>query len=806
MRTHEPGMSSNATVAWFRAVHQQIMEDDSDRMWGDIFRDISKILWYIHAVWLAVILVVAVAVAVFHKDWLLEDGPDISEGPTEANMDALGSLRKHFQSLWASVERSCKILFASLNSHVTGIVSFVGFQKIVANRIVAASRPGIAGGGADDFLLCTCIAVSALGILTSLVFLGIDYMRRRVIDSAWQDELRLELASKRIDSTGLGRILIFLTGLLLLLYLVVIYQNCKEEAFHVDRWLVLRRICSCATVVLYLSNLNGLFESPKMPFKDMKDIPAQSIDVEAYLQKHGGDSALTSPFRRKLGELSGWLAGEDLGQFVQKGSRHALFPNEPRTAWVHVILGLLLVGVAPFAFQLAMSELFVTPAIVDLRPLSAMLIPKFHPGLKLHTYRLLVNPASSRLQVSPKFSQASSVSICCATGSSYPPCEKIPFDHSLLSFDERPAALQVPIASVSAQCELTVRGLSRDDTTRLHLTVETVNKYHFSDCVEDVCSCGRGFQGKPYNASDNASDGAGPNANTCTPAPCNITGSNEESGLKCRCSDGFRGNITWDGPDPQGTCLPAPCNVNNSNGKFGLECACADSYAGNITWSGTAATGNCEPAVCMVAHAVGNGNGCRCEDGFAGKIAWKGPDAQGSCTPAICNIANSNLELGHSCRCSSGFAGNITWKEDVSSGTCEPAECAVEHSNEKHGFACACTDGFIGNITWNGSTANGPCEPAPCNVANTSGKGPSCTCRDGFEGNITWHGAVADGSCRPASCSVNNSNMKSWPDCRCKTRGCQDALPTSSIQCGPALPQSAVAAVLLMRSCSKSRL
>ncbi|CAE7216341.1 FP2 [Symbiodinium necroappetens] len=94
-------------------------------------------------------------------------------------------------------------IFASLSSHAAGILGFVGFQKIVMARIVSTSQPR-ANWSAPNFLLLTSIAISITAIFSSLMFMGVDYLRRLAIDSAWSRGYRLVVMRGRLERTGRG--------------------------------------------------------------------------------------------------------------------------------------------------------------------------------------------------------------------------------------------------------------------------------------------------------------------------------------------------------------------------------------------------------------------------------------------------------------------------------------------------------------------------------------------------------------------------------------------------------------------------
>ncbi|CAE7224314.1 FP2, partial [Symbiodinium necroappetens] len=189
-------------------------------------------------------------------------------------------------------------IFASLSSHAAGILGFVGFQKIVVARIVSTSQPR-ANWSTPNFLLLTSIAISITAIFSSLVFMGVDYLRRLAIDSARSRGFRLVFMRGKLERTGLGMALIMLTFVLIALYMLVIYtetQNSKKQEASPDSavndWGHMKvfwdKACSCATVLLYFHNLRSLCESPKVPFHQTvasADEDLEQINIKDYLTK-----------------------------------------------------------------------------------------------------------------------------------------------------------------------------------------------------------------------------------------------------------------------------------------------------------------------------------------------------------------------------------------------------------------------------------------------------------------------------------------------------------------------------------------
>ena len=180
----------------------------------------------------------------------------------------------------------------------------------------------------------------------------------------------------------------------------------------------------------------------------------------------------------------------------------------------------------------------------------------------------------------------------------------------------------------------------------------------------------------------------------CKPAPCGVDGSNNASGLECRCKDGFAGSVAWNGSVPTGSCEPARCQIPNSNHEHGLACACSDGFLGNITWNGSEASGGCQPVPCEVQHSdFAAGPACSCATGFFGNIVWKGPQAFGACRPLpVCSEsiwyatvlqANATDPSGNACEAGQSvvFRGSacsdnrILWRFAEAS---PPAKCRWE--------------------------------------------------------------------------------------------------------------------------------
>ena len=206
---------------------------------------------------------------------------------------------------------------------------------------------------------------------------------------------------------------------------------------------------------------------------------------------------------------------------------------------------------------------------------------------------------------------------------------------------------------------------------------------------------------------------------------CEVVNSDKLPGTDCRCSDGFKGEISWDGPHPKGNCTEAPCHTRHSGG-LGLN--------------------------------------CRCSDGFEGEIFWKKDEAYGSCRPAQCRVENSNKLPGLQCKCLNFYTGQIRWD-----GLCAPLRCEGHGVNDVDGPGCECKGGYNGTVKVEVYQSNisqflrPDCSPAGCNIANSTGDGPDCRCADGFNGEIFWRKDKAFGYCRPAPCQVKNSNKLPGP-------------------------------------------
>ncbi|OLP88537.1 Adhesive plaque matrix protein 2 [Symbiodinium microadriaticum] len=606
-------------------------------------------------------------------------------------------------------------IFASLSSHAAGILGFVGFQKIVVARIVSTSQPR-ANWSAPNFLLLTSIAISITAIFSSLVFMGVDYLRRLAIDSAWSRGYRLVVMRGRLERTGLGMALIMLTLVLIVLYMLVIYmetQNSKKQEDSSE---------SAASTSRDMQIFLDKVQFHRIIAGAGEDLG--EISIEDYFKKFCDGRDERSSIRSGLAGVANRLAGEDLGLFVKMGTRRALFPNQRLAPLLNVGI-VMLFGMLPGVFQFATEKLFVDPQIL-----------------------------------------AVSIEICCETDPGN--CTRYALEHSLIQFDEKPAILEIPAES-STRCSLTARGLSKKSSTTLDLMVAVKAIKNVCDCHKNICSCCNGYQGELDADGEEVQKLLA--TDFCTPVPCGIDNSNRKPGPECNCSNGYVGDIVWEGTNVSGNCTPAPCYVEDSNRKPGLECQCRDGFGGEVRWEGSEASGKCLPATCNILYSTGTGKGCRCQDGYQGDIKWNGDRVTGHCTPAACDIENSTKEPGLQCQCRDGFAGKVHWKGSEAFGECLPADCSIPYSTGM-GADCRCMDGYAGSINWNHrSQPQGKCVPAVgCadNVENSVGEGPQCKCKDGFTGKVLWQGAVPHGSCKAAECHIKNANQQPGPGCKCK--------------------------------------
>ncbi|CAE6971582.1 Jag1, partial [Symbiodinium natans] len=734
-------------------------------MWGDIFTSASDFLWTFDISWFAIFAAFAVFLWCWQPSHLMGSSAHDGEG-------------QKIDHDWEPEPWSAT-LFSSLTSHVPGIVGFVGFQKIVVARIVSASQPTVLLSPAN-VLLYTSILISMAATFTSLMFLAVDYLRRLAIHSAKRRYLRLKLDCGRLEATGLGILLLVLGAVALLLYLVIIYMAVRDKAFLTDAevaQLVLKRVSSAGTVLLYLFNLRSLCASPKVQLHTMLDTSEEKtrdITLEEFLDLSAGVTARDTAgntagdtadegLRSRVAHFLGFLAGEDLALFINKGSREAFFPKQRLAPLANVVCCLLFVGVLPLMIQKGMDRLFDPPGIEDVRAHPTNLFLQPESGFD---FLLLVEQGKPPvLHVKTKFQQTSRVSICCPENSKN--CNFREFNHSLVEFDDKQKIVDVPLKDgASTNCTLTALGLSRSARTSRQIRVESLDTFRLKTCTQDKCTCNDGYRG-----SWKASDGAQKLSEACQLVRCpEHSLSNKEDG-GCVCQEYYVGNITWSGSTPTGTCVPAPCEIPGSNEALGKECKCKDGFmADSISWnfSRQRFQGSCTPAACNIPNSNNLGGlDCRCNNAFMGNITWNGVQPRGNCTPAPCEVQHSNGNPGLNCACLDGFSGDISWTNSTPSGSCKPAPCNVEHSNAKSGLECACSNAYVGRISWDRAVASGPCTPAPCNISNTVYDGLECRCKDGYEGKIAWNGSNAQGTCEPAKCTVPNSDTVPGPKCRC---------------------------------------
>jgi len=737
---------------------------------GDTFHAVSQILVPLDFIWLALAVLLALAVIL----WMPYFGLHINESTGVRKLEATKWYRAGF---------------ASLTSHAAGIVGFVGFQKIVVARIVSVSD--ICNmWSLDNLLLYTTLALSIVAMSASFVFLGVDYTRRLVIDAAKQQGYRLMLKPKMLEHTGFGKAILSLAALMLLLYSLVIYEEIAKNTIF-QKWLLLDTVCGSGTVVLFYINLRGLYRSPKVQFDTTSHSFNEDMTLEEFLEKHSNSN---SQRQTSWATFLEWAAGEDLALLATRGSRHALFPNQRFTPLLHAVCGLLLLGAFPIMVQFAAQSLFTDPELQELKALTGSLVKlspeedestgafDFWEFLKMkksekpqQRFVFLTSEAAS-LQVTPVYRYTSSVEFCCSLVQDYDydsDCNKQRLNHSVIKFFGEPLVIALPsnFSNVSANCNLTLHGLSSHSETRVAVRVEPKKVHGLCDCSMVGCGCCPGFGGNLtfLNLKSPDSNSLHLLSSACSALSCkSINNTNGKKGTECACNDGYVGNLSYSGGRIAGSCIAVPCNLPNSNQNPGLACKCNDGFRGNITWNGPNARGRCEPAPCNIENSNKQpGLSCKCADGFHGDIAWKGDIPADSCKPAACSIVDSTREPGLKCKCADEFLGKITWGGPNATGPCVPAPCNIEKSNNQPGPSCKCADGFDGDIVWNSGTPTGSCAPAECGISNTTGKGLDCKCAYKFVGGITWEGAVPHGRCVPAPCKFQNSNEKPGPACAC---------------------------------------
>ncbi|CAE7238049.1 FP2, partial [Symbiodinium sp. KB8] len=481
------------------------------------------------------------------------------------------------------------VLFAALSSHAAGIVGFVGFQKTVVARIVSCSHPQTPwtwSGLLADCLLYASLATSIIAILASLVFLGVDYMRRLAMDSGRSSGLRLVLEPGRIEKTGLGVLLIILTALLLVLYLSVIVVEASKKDSRVDRLLLCERVFSGTTVLLYLLNLRSLCESPK-----------------DFLVLCCGDNeeGRSNGLRKFLADGLGYIAGQDgwkcrcrdrfAGSIYWRGGEECECSDgfAGNIVWE----GQTLQGTcqpAPCNIQNSTRD----------------------PGLACK--------CRSGFEGSVEWSGATPKGSCQPVPCRVVNSNKAPGDKCRCE-DGFAGAIIWSGTLAKGSCNPAPCNIANSSGQGLN------------------CRCEHGLDGVIHW---NGSEASG----RCAPAPCNITNSNRMPGHGCKCKDGYGGTIHWELSTAKGTCKPATCKIKNSNRANGPKCRCLDGYAGSIIWQGSAPLGSCEPAFCnKIANTNGKrGTACACGDGFVGNISWQGPGCR--CLDGFGGIIAWN---GHRC-------------------------------------------------------------------------------------------------------------------------------------------------------------
>ena len=288
------------------------------------------------------------------------------------------------------------------------------------------------------------------------------------------------------------------------------------------------------------------------------------------------------------------------------------------------------------------------------------------------------------------------------------------------------------------------------------------------------CSCLEGYDGKiDFSGYDVIGN--------CTPLPCQGKNSNGKRGPECGCADGYTGNRTISVLAGQGhafvvTCSPAACRAENSSIRIpdtvrnGHRCKCRNGFAGDITWNGSFAQGSCSPAPCYIENSnMKPGSDCRCADGFSGDIKFKGPQPTGVCKPIPCQGLHTNSKMGPECNCEDGYyAVNKTFRDGALHLHCEPAPCGIQNSNRKPGHDCSCQDFYTGKIFWKGSIAIGICHAASCQIENSNFQpGLNCRCADGFSGRISWQDGMITGRCTLVPCLIPNSDYAPGPYCSC---------------------------------------
>eukprot|EP01052_Picozoa_sp_SAG31_P038900 SAG31_NODE_5287_length_2632_cov_1.938808_1_plen_736_part_01 len=166
---------------------------------------------------------------------------------------------------------------------------------------------------------------------------------------------------------------------------------------------------------------------------------------------------------------------------------------------------------------------------------------------------------------------------------------------------------------------------------------------------------------------------------TCSNVPNAVMIDRYTYSPSCQCAPGYRGTVTLPGAFAVGTCTPAPCNVAGSDNQPGPDCRCRIGYEGNITWVGDTPTGPCvsfleDPCYQRIT----------CPNGTRGATNIATGDC--GCEDAPCNVLFSNELAGLRCECDADTTGDSGVSGDRSIGWTgdEPnvAECVRACSTE----------------------------------------------------------------------------------------------------------------------------
>lgn len=453
---------------------------------------------------------------------------------------------------------------------------------------------------------------------------------------------------------------------------------------------------------------------------------------------------------------------------ILEGSQPAFFPQQRLAPWLHVAVGLLLLGCFPRLVHISADRFFQNPQVNNVRlvSLSSVMFPRFEEGEVPEKLWLLVGNDFASVVVAPAFEQTARVTLECGGL----PLQQHRLHHSLRKYDDRRATFPFP-PDLTGTCKMTLQGLSKQAKTCRDLLVMQQSTYNLCGCSADQCKCCPGFRGNftGFSKSDLTPSLMEALKDSCKRAPCKVSSSNQRPGDQCSCNDGFVGKIFWQDDVPVDACKPAPCDIENSNNLRGTSCRCSDGFTGDISWNGSRVHGRCTPAKCNIENSNQlDGPACGCGVGYLGKITWRRNVALGGCEPSPCSIENSNGKVGPECRCAPEFRGNLTWTGTSWHGSCVPGPCEILDSNGESGSNCRCLPGYDQVINWTEGVATGSCTPFRCNVENSNQlPGPDCACLDGFEGTISWRSDSPEGQCTPIPCNINGSNRMAGPDCKC---------------------------------------